>query len=79
MKYQTDHEETIRTDMISEALALLRIIESDRIDDDADENCASQELRLRAQALARRLVAEMVAALQDPGREATLPPVRAAA
>lgn len=66
MKYPTGHEERIRADMIAEAIRLLRIIDADRTDEDTDESPTARDLRLRAQTLSRRLVAEMIVALRTP-------------
>jgi hypothetical protein len=70
MNDKTDNEESIRADMIAGALALLSIIEADRTGEDADESPAAREARLHARATARRLVAEIIAVLQAPGRGA---------
>ena len=60
----SDREDPIRAAMIAEALALLELIEADTGDD--EESAADREQRLRAQALARQLVTEMIAGLQTP-------------
>lgn len=65
MNDTNDCEDPIRAALIAEALALLDLIEADA--GDGEENAAERERRLRAQALARQLVAEMVARLQTPG------------
>jgi len=66
-----DSTERTRAAMIEEALALLRLIDSERGDEDINESPQARRARLLLQAKARQLVATMIAELQAPTGEQT--------
>lgn len=71
MNTQSQTKESVRADMINEALMLLSMIDAEQSDEDINEDPASRETRLTLRAMSARLVAEMIAEL----RPATLAPM----
>lgn len=69
MKYKTYSKQSVGAVLIEEALALLRIIETEQSNEDINEGPQARELRFMLRATTRQLVTKVIEELRASDRE----------